>query len=134
VQFEKRFRALYGNAETVLKELRTWDNFDILALPGSAARMLLATRGAAACESRLFFRVTTSREVVRLPDPPVTGATDADTSLCERRGGWGYFARVSGVEAFVEYRAVDGRESLRIVPLTNGLWQTPCTLAPAVSP
>src|SRR5580765_8268423 len=24
VQFEKRFRALYGNAEAVLKELRTW--------------------------------------------------------------------------------------------------------------
>jgi hypothetical protein len=132
VQFENRFRALYGNAEAVLKDLNTWDGFDILTLQGSAVRMLLTTSGPAACESRYFFRVTVSREVVRVPNPPAAdGANDAETPLCEKQGGWGYFARVSGTDAFIERRtAADAREFVRVVPLTSAGWQPACTLGP----
>ena len=128
VQFEKRIRALYGNAEAVLKDLRAWDNFDIVALPGSQVRMLLTTVGDAQCESRYFFRATTSRDVVRVPDPPAKASGDVADAICENLGGWGYFARVSGAEAFVEYHTAIDQESLRIVPLTAGGWQPACTV------
>jgi hypothetical protein len=55
------------------------DDFDILAL--LPRRMLLGPAGRV--RVALFFRVTVSREVVRVPDPPATGANDADTALCE---------------------------------------------------
>jgi hypothetical protein len=128
VQFEKRIRALYGNAESVLKDLRAWDNFDIFALPGSEVRMLLTTSGDAQCESRYFFRATTSRDVVRVPDPPAKTPVDVADAVCENLGGWGYFARVSGAEAFVEYHTAIDQESLRIVPLTAVGWQPACTM------
>jgi len=128
-QFEKRMRSLYGNAESVLKDLRTWDDFEIFALPGSAVRMLLTTGGTAQCESRYFFRVTASREVVRVPDPPDKTPSDVDNAICEHDGAWGYFARVNGTEAFVEYRSAEASESLRIVPLKDDQWQPACTVS-----
>lgn len=130
--FEKRLRSLYGNAEAVLKDLQTWDDFEILALPGSAVRMLLTTKGSSQCESRYFFRVTTAREVRRVPDPPETGASDAANAICENDGAWGYFGRINingGAEAFIEYRTARSEESLRIVPLRNAEWQPACTVS-----
>jgi len=129
VQFEKRIRARYGNAEAVLRDLRAWDNFDIVELPGSQVRMLLTTGGTAQCESRYFFRVTTSRDVVRVPDPPARSASDFANAICQNLGGWGYFARVGGAEAFVEYHTTPEQESLRIVPLTDAGWQPACTVS-----
>ena len=131
VQFEKRFRALYGNAEAVLKDLRDWDDFDIVTLPGSAVRMLLTVDGPAQCETRYFFRVTTSREVVRVPDPPRPTSSDDSNAICESLGGWGYLARIGGTEVFLEYHSIDRRESLRIVPLSNDGWRAACPIAPA---
>jgi hypothetical protein len=138
VQFEKRIRSRYGNAEAVIKELRAWDDFDILALPGSQVRMLLTTTGADQCESRYFFRSTTSRDVVRIPDPPAKTADESANQICENLGGWGYFARVNmpgdargqavSTEAFVEYHTGVVEESVRIVPLTVSGWQPGCTV------
>ena len=127
-EFEKRFRSRYGNAESVLKDLRNWDNFDILGLRGSQVRMLLSTGGTAQCESRYFFRATTSREAIRVPDPPQKSPSDIENAICNNLGGWGYFARVGAAEAFVEYHAAVGQESLRIVPLADDNWQPACTL------
>lgn len=128
VEFEKRIRARYGNAEQVLKDLRSWDNFEIFALPGSRIRMLLSTGGTAQCEYRYFFQVTTSRDVVHLPDPPAKSSSDIANAICNNLGGWGYFARVNGSEAFVEYHVLAEEESLRVVPLADAEWQPACTV------
>jgi hypothetical protein len=129
VQFEKRFRGRYGNGEVVVKDLRNWDNFDILALPGNATRMVLTTSGTAQCEARYFFRATTSREAVRVPDPPARTSPDDSNAICENLGGWGYLARIGGADAFLEYHADDQNESFRIVPLTMAGWQPACTVS-----
>jgi hypothetical protein len=128
VQFEKRFRALYGNAQAVLKDLSAWDNFAIFGLPGSAVRMLVTTNDADDCESRYFFRVTVSRDVVRLPDPTAGSPAEPEHLLCEKRGGFGYLARVNRVDAFVEYYGDESREAIRIIPLTSAGWQRACSI------
>jgi uncharacterized protein YciI len=127
-QFEKRMRSLYGNVAPVLKDLLTWDDFEIFALPGSAVRMVLTTGGTGQCESRYFFKVTTAREVFRVPDPPDKTSSDVATAICENDGAWGYFGRVGGTEAFLEYRTADAAESVRIVPLKDTAWQPACTM------
>jgi len=126
IQFEKRFRAEFGAAEAMIKDLRSWDNFDVLTLPGSRVHMLLTASGPDLCESRIFFRTTPVREAVRLPDPPA-GTAGPSSALCQNLGGWGYLARVDGVEAFLEYRVRDRAEVFRIVPLTDAGWETACT-------
>ena len=130
-EFEKRIRARYGNADAVMKDLRTWDNLQVLGLTGSRVRMVLTTAGAEQCESRYFFRVTTSREGIRVADPPEKSSRDADTAICNSLGGWGYFAWVDNAEAFVEYHASVEQESLRIVPLlpTYDGWGPACTVS-----
>jgi len=128
-QFEKRLRSLYGNAEAVLKDLQTWDDFEIFGLPGSAVRTLVRTSGTGQCESRYFFRLTTGREVIRVPNPPDKTAGDLADAICENAGAWGYFGRVNGIEAFLEYRIADTGESIRIVPLRDAEWQPACAIS-----
>jgi len=128
VQFEKRFRGRYGEG-AVVRDLRNWEHFDVLALPGSATRMVVATRATAPCETRYFFRATTSREAVRVPDPPEKAPGEAANPLCGNLGGWGYLARIGGADAFLEYHAPDQAESFRIVPLTTAGWQPACTVS-----
>lgn len=133
-QFEKRLKSLYGNADAVLKDLQRWDDFQIFTLPRSAVHMVLRTGGTTQCESRYFFRVTTAREVVRVPDPPDKTPSDFANAICENDGAWGYFGHVNGAEAFVEYRAADTEESLRIVPLQGAEWQPACSVSARFEP
>lgn len=131
-QFEKRARSLYGNSQPVTKDLADWDDFEIFAIPGSAVRLVRRARGADACEWRYFFRVTTAREVVRVPNPSGTAAGAVTGVTCADDGSWGYLGRVNvgaGTVAFLEYRSAAGEESLRIVPLSNAEWQPACTVS-----
>jgi len=130
IQFEKRFRAEFGEAPVLVRELRNWDALDVVTLPGDRLHMVLSTSGADLCESRIFFRTTAIREGERLPDPPA----GPDGPVCQGRGGWGFLARINirtigsgGIDAFLEYRLASGRESFRIVPLTDDGWQAACT-------
>jgi hypothetical protein len=140
IQFEKRFRAEFGEAPALVRELRNWDALDVMSLPDSRVHMVLSTNGPDACESRLFFRTNSIRESERLPDPPA----GSDTTVCQNLGGWGYLARINvgagvgvgagsrnsgGVEAYLEYRVARGRESFRIVPLSEDGWQAACTFS-----
>jgi len=135
IQFEKRFRAEFGEAPALVRELRNWDALDVMTLPGGHLRMVLSTSGADLCESRIFFRTTAIREGERLPDPPA----GPDGTVCQSRGGWGFLARITisgmsgGIDAFLEYRIASGRESFRIVPLTDAGWQAACTFSGALT-
>lgn len=134
VMFEKRLRSRFGNAEALIKELRNWDFLDIMTLPGSDVHMVLSSAGSPGCESRLFFKTTVNREVAMVPDPPVSRDQEGTAANCETSGARGHLARIDGVDAFLEYQRVDGRESFRIVPLTSAGWQTPCTFTSKFTP
>ena len=123
IMFEKRFRAEFGESPALVRELRNWDALDVMTLPASSLHMVLSTTPTDLCESRIFFRTTTIRESERLPDPPA----GPNRALCQSAGGFGYLARVNGIEAFLEYRLAQDRESFRIVPLVDNAWQPACT-------
>ena len=55
--------------------------------------------------------------------------SDFANAICQNLGGWGYFARIGGAEAFVEYHMAIDEESLRIVPMTDAGWQPACTVS-----
>jgi hypothetical protein len=137
IQFEKRFRANFGESPALVRELRNLDAIDVMTLPGRQLHMVLSTTGADLCESRIFFRTNSIRESEWLPDPPA----GSDGATCQNLGGWGYLARINvnasaingAVEAYVEYRVAHGRESFRIVPLAEDGWQAACTFSPATS-
>ena len=124
IMFEKRFRAEFGESPALVRELRNWDAIDVMTLPDSRLHMVLSTTAADQCESRIFFRTTAIREGERLPDPPA----GPDGPVCRSQGGWGFLTRVSGTEAYLEYRLAGSHESFRVVPLKGDEWQSPCTL------
>ena len=130
IQFEKRFRANFGESPALVRELRNWDALDVMSLPDSRVHMVLSTAGADLCESRLFFRTNSIRESDRLPDPPA----GTDAAVCQNLGGWGYLARIGDIDAYLEYRVTRGRESFRIVPLSGDGWQTACTFTAPYKP
>jgi hypothetical protein len=142
IQFEKRFRAEFGETPALVRELRNWEAFDVVTLPGSHVHMVVSTGGADLCESRIFFRTNSIRESERLPDPPA----GPENTVCQNLGGWGYLARINtninvnagatntGTEAYVEYRVAHGRESFRIVPLADDGWQAACMFTAPYKP
>jgi hypothetical protein len=65
---------------------------------------------------------------IAITDLPLESDHDGDNLICDGYGAAGYLARVNGVEAFLETRSNDNKNTLRVVPLVNGHWANACAV------
>lgn len=126
-----RFRSRFDATEALVGaagEQTRWGRVEIYSLPGADLHAMVETSGTALCQSFQFFLAAEGRPARLFPMLPAKGWSDGDNAICGGFGSIGYFARVEGTSAFVEFSSQrsTSRYRFRVVPATSDGWGPTC--------